>query len=186
MMNFQEVYNQHEPRVRQFIRALVRDDWAADDLVQETFISVQKNLGRLRDPSRLSAWVYRIAYNRCRDHFRRAGQAARQERPLERNRELLAEPLFLKTYDQHQMGACVRDKVNLLPEKYRSAVILFDLMDFSQREIAEILDISIDNVKVRLHRGRKQLKGILQNACRLEKDERDVLMCEPIDNGCRQ
>lgn len=184
-MNFQEIYSLHEPRVRRFVRALVRDDWAADDLVQETFISVQKNLDRLRDPSRLSAWVYRIAYNRCRDHFRRAGQTARQEQPLERNRELLTEPLFLKTYDQHQMSACVRDKVNRLPEKYRSVVILFDLLDFSHREIAEILDVSVDNVKVRLHRGRKLLKGILQHACRFEKDERDVLMCEPVVNGCR-
>jgi len=182
-MDFQDIYHHHEPKVKQFIRALVRDDWVADDLVQETFISVQKNLDRLRDPSRLSAWVYRIAYNRCQDHFRRLGQAAKQEQVLSQKTDMLSEPLFLKAYDQHQMGACVRHKVSLLPEKYRSVLVLFDLLDFSHKEIAEILDISVDNVKVRLHRGRRQLKTILRNACRLENDERNVLICEPIENG---
>ena len=182
-MDFQDVYCQQAPRVRRFIRALVRDDWIADDLVQETFISVQKNLDGLRDPSRLSAWVHRIAYNRCRDHFRRTTRTAGHEQPLEPNRDILSEPVFLKTYDQRQMGACVRDKINLLPETHRTVLILFDLMDFSQQEIADILGLSTANVKVRLHRARKQLKAILEKACRLENDERNVLMCEPLENG---
>ena len=182
-MEFQDIYDQHEARVKKFVRALVRDEWAADDLVQETFISVQKNLVRLRDPSRLSAWIFKIAYNHCRDHFRQANQLSKKEQALDERKEVFSEPLFLKAYDQHQMGACVRHKVNLLPEKYRIVLVLFDLLDFSHKEIADILDISVENVKVRLHRARKQLKGILEKACRLENDERNVLMCEPVENG---
>jgi RNA polymerase sigma-70 factor (ECF subfamily) len=50
----------------------------------------------------------------------------------------------------------------------------------SQHDIAQVLGISIDNVKVRLHRGRKRLKQILQTHCTFERDERDVLVCEPV------
>jgi RNA polymerase sigma-70 factor (ECF subfamily) len=51
-------------------------------------------------------------------------------------------------------------------------------MDFSHQEIAEILDISVENVKVRLHRARKKLKTILEENCQFEVDERNVLICD--------
>ena len=59
------------------------------------------------------------------------------------------------------MSACIQDKIRLLPESYRSVLVFFELMEFSQQEIAEILDLSIENVKVTLHRVRRKLKDIL-------------------------
>lgn len=52
-------------------------------------------------------------------------------------------------------------------------------MEFSLQESAEILGITVKNVKVRLHRGRKKLKAILEEKCAFERDERDVLICTP-------
>ena len=80
------------------------------------------------------------------------------------------------------MGACVQDKIKLLPESYQTVLVLFDLMEFSHQEISEIIDISVDNVKVRLHRARKKLKTILEKECRFEVDERNVLVCDPDSN----
>ncbi len=77
------------------------------------------------------------------------------------------------------MGECVQDKIRLLPESYQTVLVLFDLMEFSHQEIAEILDISIQNVKVRLHRAHKKLRIILEEYCRFEIDERNVLICDP-------
>ena len=57
------------------------------------------------------------------------------------------------------MVECVQDKIRLLPESYQTVLSLFDLMEFSHQEVAEILDTSVENVKVRLYRARKQLKG---------------------------
>lgn len=54
------------------------------------------------------------------------------------------------------------------------------LMEFSHQEIAEILEISVENVKVRLHRARKKLKTILEETCRFEVDDRNVLVCDPV------
>jgi len=55
--------------------------------------------------------------------------------------------------------------------------------DLSHREIAEVLDITVDNVKVRLHRGRKKLKVLLEEKCTFETDERSTLICEPIKSA---
>jgi RNA polymerase sigma-70 factor (ECF subfamily) len=179
-MDFWDIYHNHYERVRKFIFALVRDEWVADDLIQETFIKVQKNLTQLREESKLSSWIFRIAINLCKDHFRKMSQSSKSESALTKKEEILKEPLFLKKLEQHQMGECVQDKIRLLPESYQTVLVLFDLMEFSHQEIAEILEISVENVKVRLHRARKKLKIILEKECSFEVDERNVLICNPV------
>jgi len=181
-MDYWDIYDQYYERVRKFIFALVKDEWVADDLIQETFIKVQKNLNQVRDESKLSSWIFRIAYNLCQDHFREISQSSKRDKALNEKKEILAEPLFQKTIEQHQMGECVQDKIRLLPESYQTVMVLFDMMEFSHQEIAEILDISIENVKVRLHRARKKLKTILEEECSFEVDERNVLVCEPVSD----
>jgi RNA polymerase sigma-70 factor, ECF subfamily len=179
-MEFWDTYHTHYERVKKFIFALVKDEWAADDLIQETFIKVQQNLSQLREESKISSWIFRIAYNLCQDHFRKVSQSAKNDRISAGKSKTLKEPLFQIEFEQHQMGTCVQDKIKLLPESYRTVLILFDLMEFSHQEVAEIIGISVDNVKVRLHRARKKLKTILEKECRFEVDERNVFICEPL------
>ena len=179
-MDFWDIYHTHYERVKKFVFALVKDEWVADDLIQETFIKVQKNLNQLREESKLTSWIFKIAYNLCQDHFRKLSQAEKNGHILIEKSEIFTEPLFQKEFEQHQMGACVQDKIRLLPESHQTVLILFDLMEFSHKEIAEIVGISVDNVKVRLHRARKKLKAILEEECKFELDERNVLICSPV------
>jgi RNA polymerase sigma-70 factor (ECF subfamily) len=179
-MDYWDIYDNYYKRIKKFIFALVKDEWVADDLVQETFIKVQKNLNQLKEETKLSSWIFRIAYNLCQDHFRKTSQSSKREQVNAEERQFLTEPLFQKEFEQHQMGACVQDKIRLLSESYQTVLVLFDLMEFSHQEIAEILDISVENVKVRLHRARKKLKTILEEECRFEVDDRNVLICDPV------
>jgi len=179
-MDYWDIYHNYYERVKKFIFVLVKDEWAADDLIQETFIKVQKNLNQLREEAKLSSWIFRIAYNLCQDHYRKINQASKREHDSTEERQFLTEPFFQKKLEQRQMGECVQDKIRLLPESYQTVLVLFDLMEFSHQEIAEILDISVENVKVRLHRARKKLKTILEKECKFEVDERNVLVCDPV------
>jgi len=181
-MDFWDIYYNHYERVKKFIFALVKDEWVADDLIQETFIKVQKNLNQLKDEAKLSSWIFRIAYNLCQDHFRKMSRSSKKEHASTEERQFLTEPLFQKEFEQHQMGACVQNKIRLLPESYQTVLVLFDIMEFSHQEIAEILEISVENVKVRLHRARKKLKTILEEECSFEVDERNVLICDPVSS----
>jgi RNA polymerase sigma-70 factor (ECF subfamily) len=81
------------------------------------------------------------------------------------------------------MGECVQNQINLLPDSLRTVLVLFDIMEFSHQEIADILGITVRNVKVRLHRARKKLKPILEETCAFERDERNVLVCVPKNDG---
>ena len=116
----------------------------------------------------------------CQDHFRKMSQSSKNEHILSDKNDVLAGPVFQKELEQHQMRECIQDKIRLLPESYQTVLSLFDLMEFSHQDIAEILDISVENVKVRLHRARKKLKIILEEKCRFEVDERNVLICDPV------
>lgn len=179
-MEFLEIYDEHYVRVKRVIQALVRDQWIADDLTQETFARVQDNLADLRDPAKLSSWIFRIAYNLCQDHFRKKGEylndGSNHEEP-----EISEENSIEKQFEQHEMGECVQQEVDRLPESLRAVLILSDMMEFNQREIGDILDITVENAKVRLHRARKRLKALLEKKCMFQNDERNVLVCEPKD-----
>ena len=180
-MEFWDIYYQYYERVRKFILTIIKDEWVADDIIQETFVKIQKNFDQLKDPTKISAWIFRIAYNLCQDHFRRQKNSAIADNHIEAHTEILSKPIFQKQLEQHQMGECVQVEINRLPESLRTVLVLFDVLEFSQKEIAEILDITPQNVKVRLHRARKKLKVILEEKCNFEKDERNVLVCEPIN-----
>lgn len=179
-MHLTEIYDQYYQRVRRFILHMVKNEWLADDLVQETFIKINNNLEDIRDTSKLSSWVFRIAYNLCQDYFRSQGKA-----PLVDNGDLPGEetshrvPQTHKKLEQFQMRQCVFGLVNHLPESLRSVIILSDIEEFSQQEVAKVMGITVGNVKIRLHRARKKLKLLVEEYCTLEVDERNVLSCQP-------
>jgi len=182
-MHLMEIYDEYYQPVRRFILNTVRNEWVADDLVQETFIKINNNLETVRDASKLKSWIFRIAYNNCQDFFRSRGKSSSldneeiQEIPEETSSP--AVPATQKALEQFQMRQCVFGLVNHLPEPLRSVIILSDVDEFSQQEIADIIGITVANVKTRLHRARKKLKGLLEEHCVFEVDERNVLTCQP-------
>ncbi len=179
-MDFLEIYDQFYQRVRKFILASVRDESVADDLIQETFVRIQEKLGSVRDPAKISPWIFRIAYHLCQDHFRALKKSSTHEEVQEGLVNLQETPVQ-KKLEQGEMSQCVQDQLNLLPESLRSVLIFADVMDFNHAEIAAILGLTVENVKVRLHRARKKMKAILEEKCTFEVDERNVLVCEPVE-----
>jgi RNA polymerase sigma-70 factor (ECF subfamily) len=179
LMDFWKIYDEYYGPVRKFILTYVRDEWVADDLIQDTFLRVQKNLASVRDSDKISSWIFRIAYNLCHDHFRQSKRSSVNNRLIQAEIPTFKEAMVQKELEQNQMGLCVQDKMDLLPKDYRTVLILSDIMAFSQKEIAEILSISVSNVKVRVHRARKKMRAILEEHCSLGLDERSVLVCEP-------
>lgn len=180
-MEFWPIYHQYYRPVRAFIAALTRDQWAADDLVQETFLRVSQKLGTLKDPAKLKPWVFSIARNQAMDHLRRART---KEQPLEAQAEplpLLQTTLVQSQLERQEMSSCVQAKIDKLPSNHRTVLILYDLVGLNHQEVSQVLGISLEAARARLHRARKALQGILEKECSFERDERDVLVCLPLD-----
>jgi RNA polymerase sigma-70 factor, ECF subfamily len=179
-MDLLEIQDQYYERVRKFILATVKDDSVADDIIQEAFIRIQENLDSMRDPAKISSWIFRIAYHLCQDHFRTLKKSSFQEEIHDGLVNLQETPLQ-KKLEQNEMSQCVQEHLKLLPDSQRTVIIFADVMEFTHQEIADILGLTVENVKVRLHRARKKFKAILEEKCSFEVDERNVLVCEPAE-----
>ncbi|HAD05219.1 MAG: RNA polymerase subunit sigma-24 [Desulfuromonadales bacterium GWD2_61_12] len=184
MHDFDSIYREFEPKIRRYLRHLVGENEAAD-LTQVVFLKVSRGLASFREEASLSTWIYRIATNTARDHV--ASAATRQQ---EREQLLVAEEESLDdfpdraapgtdhAYVRREMSACIRSIVDQLPESYRTVLLLGEFEGCSNPEIAAILDLRLETVKVRLHRARARLRQALQAQCSLYHDERNELMCD--------
>jgi RNA polymerase sigma-70 factor, ECF subfamily len=180
---FQNIYTTFNQKIRRYLARLVGAT-EAEDLTQEVFIKVSRGLKDFRGESKLSSWIYRIATNIALDHLRRSSQmtteissidAEGEEEPVRLRGEL---SLIEQQLIQKEMNACIRNVIKKLPEEYRTVIVLGELEEFKNNEIAEILQVSLDTVKIRLHRARSKLKKELENLCCFYRDERNVLSCD--------
>jgi RNA polymerase sigma-70 factor (ECF subfamily) len=161
--------------LRRFIRRRVSDDHVADDLLQETFLRIHRNLGTLHDADRLAAWVYQIARNVIHDHFRQSAKAtvALADDPVDEGENRLGN---LSSRANEWLG----EMIGQLPDSYQEAVRWSELDGLPQQDVADRLGLSLSGAKSRIQRGRVMLKEALDNCCRFEFDQRGNLMnCDP-------
>ncbi len=152
------------PRLRAFIRRRVRDEATADDLAQETLLKVYRSRDRLRDGTRLEAWLYQIARGTIIDHYRR--RRPQEELPATLSAETPDERAALRA----QVMVSMKRFLEELPERYREPVRLAELEELPLARIALRLDLTLTAVKSRVRRGRALLKKKLQDCCRFEFD----------------
>ena len=178
-LDFQRVYDEFQPRIRRYLARLAGPG-EADDLSQETFARVSQALAGFRGEAALSTWIYRIATNVAFDRARSPGfqLQARTAEP-EALAALGTAPAIEQDIARREMSECVRDYVDQLPADYRTVVVLSELEELPDREIAEVLGITLEAAKIRLHRARARLRQMLEQGCDVSRDERNELTCEP-------
>ena len=181
MLEFQSIYDTFRPKIHRYLARMTGAN-EADDLTQEVFLKVSRGLEDFRGESSLSSWIYRIATNTALDHLRRSSQTATESLSIDMEEEPLRLRGEIPPVDQQlvrkEMNACIRNVIKNLPEEYRTVIVLRELEEFKNSEIAEILQVSLDTVKIRLHRARSKLKKELETLCCFYRDERNVLSCD--------
>ena len=152
---FGELVRRHQSSVRGLLRQLTRTDIAlADDLAQETFLRVYKNIRSFRGEARFSTWLYRIAYNCFREDARRRKElvGVDEERLQAEHDPRTGDPGLI-----HDL----MHALSLLPLHERTAVVLCCQNGLSHDEAARVLDIPLGTVKTNVLRGREKLKRTL-------------------------
>jgi RNA polymerase sigma-70 factor (ECF subfamily) len=149
----------------------------AEEVAQDTLLKVFENFASLREPERVRSWVFRIAKNACLMKRRRSMFAPERELSLEQyvsdldggalDRQIAdAGELPDQELFRAEMNAALTRAMQELPVNYRSVILLRDIEELSTEETAEILDLSTDVVKQRLHRGRLALRKTLEEQLR--------------------
>jgi RNA polymerase sigma-70 factor (ECF subfamily) len=155
-------YNQRLYRVA---RAILRDDSEAEDVMQDAYVRAYQHLHQFARRAPFSTWLTRIAVHEALARIRQRNRT-RQIDDGEVDGEFvmnLAEPSLNpeQTASTAELGHLLEEALLALPEQFRSVVILRDVEELNTEETAEALEISQDNVKVRLHRGRAMVRGWL-------------------------
>ena len=174
--------NQYREPLLGHIRSIVKSPTEAEDVLQEVFMRAHQSLEQLRAEAALSTWLFRIATHVSVDHIRKRGRQLPVVDAVEPDEvTALDEPsLSLQVLvEQREMGACIQRFILDLPTDFRTVILLHDLEGLTAPEIAAALDLTLANVKVRLHRARASLKVALEGGCALSCDCRGVLVCEP-------
>ena len=168
---FEELVRRHTSRVYGLAMGMMRNPADAQDIVQDTFLNAYRRLDSFRGDAAFSSWLYRIAHNTCLMKLR--SRRRRPEVPLElpgldfdgegsHQREIEDfSPRLDELYENKELGQVILRGLDTLSESYRAVFVLADLQHLSMKEIAEVLDLTVPNVKTRLHRARLKLREYL-------------------------
>jgi len=185
-MDFQEIYTEFQPKIHHYLSRMLGPE-EAEDVVQEVFEKVNRSLDGFKGQSKLSTWIYRIATNTALDRLRSAAHKhSSKQAALEETAGIQAKNAWTgqtqTSIDQKvirkEMSECVREYIDRLPPNYSTILILNEIDELKNKEIADILEISLENVKVRLHRARARLKKELDDGCDFYHNGEGTLACD--------
>lgn len=179
---FNDIYRQYHHKILHYIAKLASNE-EAEDITQEVFEKVNRGLAGFKGESQLSTWIYRIATNAALDRMRspsfKHNTGELEEASEDRNvwtsqRKTPVDQQLIRK----EMSECVKEHIDKLSSEYKTVILLSEQEGLTNQEIADVLQISLENVKIRLHRARASLKKILDEACDFYHNEQNILACD--------
>jgi RNA polymerase sigma-70 factor (ECF subfamily) len=141
----------------------------AEELTQEIFIAAYRGITSFRNDAKFSTWLFQIATNRCKNlHGYRERRKYKHHEPLEGTHPEIKRdipdtaPSADKQIQKKQHSKILQHAIDQLDSKYKETLILFDIQDIPQAEIAKILSLPIGTIKSRIHRARIELARTLK------------------------
>ncbi|MCP4177177.1 MAG: RNA polymerase sigma factor [bacterium] len=180
--DFKEIYKEFYPKILRYLTRVIENKDEAEDFTQEVFIKVSTNLDKFEGRSSLSTWIYKIASNLANDRFRstsfqKGTKNTLTEEFLDDNKEDKnvwtdeKEDISDKVLEKKEMNSCIKRYVEDISDNYKTAFILSEYEGLKNNEIAQILGLSLDSVKIRIHRARTQLKKKMEIGCEISKED---------------
>lgn len=164
---FETLVRRHQQRVLALVTGILRRREDAEDVVQQVFLKVYISLRRFDQRAAFSTWLYKITVNECWDYLRK-----RKVRPLVYEADLSEEQVsrldgaisaehpVQGPSEQAEVRELLERMLEKLPEQDQQLLVLKEIEGFSVEELAEILDINVNTVKVRLFRARARIMDV--------------------------
>ncbi len=164
---FAELVRRHHAWVLGLCAATLGDRTAADDAAQEVFLKAYKSLPRFKGGSSFSTWLHRIAANHCLDLLRSRARRKTEswDELLENEGEHIIRLLAMPPDEEHGLedADLVQRVLTCLPPDYRMVLTLREVQGLNYDEIATAMDCSLDSVKARLQRARRDFAECLRH-----------------------
>lgn len=173
-MKTQKIWNDFNDELYFFILKKVKNKDVANDIFQNTFLKIHNNLPNLKKEEKARAWVFQIARNEIFNHFNKESIYVDK---LGTTKET--------SFEKQEYICCFDKFINDLPEIYKQVIELIYIKGQKQKDVAKELDISIENVKVRIKRAKNILKKKFNECCKYEFDKNGKLIGESNCSICR-
>ena len=165
---FGELVKRFQVRIYSFCYQFFRDKDIATEMAQETFLRAYRYIKKYDSKRKFSTWIYSIAKNICIDEKRKMDRSKTvpiddiNPSTIQSSRQSyhLKDPSQITLHLEDRM--LLEEAIAELPEKYRAAIILCYFQELPYQEIADVLNLSLNLVKVRIFRAKKQLLEILK------------------------
>lgn len=171
----EEIWEDLHHRLLSFIRGRVSNPQDAQDVLQEVFIRIHENVGRLNDAQSVTGWAYRITRNAIVDHYRASAKDAGARIRLAEaadSEEEVANVVGDDDTARRELAGCLEPLMRRLPQHYSQAIELTEMRGLTQKEAAERVGLSVPGMKARVQRGRRKLREALLDCCQVEVDRR--------------
>jgi len=154
--SFDELYRVHGARMKSVAAHVLGDRAEAEDAVQDAFVNIFRSAATFEGRSRFSTWIYRVVVNACHDRLRRRRETVALDAPG------AADGIFAaaRTGDP-ALRVALEKGIGSLPERQRSAFVLFAVEGFSHREISDILGVSVGGSKTLVFEAKRRLARLL-------------------------
>jgi RNA polymerase sigma-70 factor (ECF subfamily) len=155
------IVDRYKDKAFSLLKKMLKNEQDAEETLQDCFLKAYNSLSGFKGEAKFSTWFYRIVYNTA------LTKLSSKKRKTENEMSSVHEHFDLKSdYDYNiserkDISELINELVNKLPEKHSAIINLFYLDEMSCEEISKVLNISLSNVKVMLHRSRNALKDII-------------------------
>lgn len=188
---FEQLFKENQPKLKSFIYRLVTNTEDVEDLSQETFIKAYKNLNKFRGESTFKTWLFAIANNLIKDHFRAQKRWTRNaqdncSQSIKNSSELQEQVMtvyFKNEFDiKNHIDYCFTCVMKYLPLERHIAIMLADIYEFKIAEIASIMGRTQGGIKHLLFKGRKTMKEVFAEDCTLIHKTGACWKCSELSN----
>jgi RNA polymerase sigma-70 factor (ECF subfamily) len=155
------IVDRYKDKAFSLLRRMLKNEFDAEEVLQDCYLKAYHSLGNFKGESKFSTWFYRIVYNTA------LTKLASKKRKIESEMSSLDDHLNLENgndfivSEKEDLTKFIYNLVNRLPERHSAIISMFYLDEMSCEEISEVMNITISNVKVMLHRSRNALKDLI-------------------------
>jgi len=180
MTKTEELWQLVHDGLRAFIAKRVNDQGHVDDILQDVFVRVHRQINSVNDPNRVVSWIYQITRNVIIDHYRKPGRqreiltglSSELEMRDQTSQKLERADREESEESRSELAGCLRPMIERMSQDSRDAITLVEIEGLTQQAAAKQIGISLSGMKSRVQRGRKQLKQMLDDCCLIELDRR--------------